>query len=321
MRDKELPGGITEEQRKFKRFDIYLVVEIKSIERPRQCSLGIIRNFSYDGFSFEFHAPDFTLQDNIEFTLRYPQGNLSVTFSGDLIWKEQGFTECLIGIKLRAMDQETKNRYIEIISASGNMPLDLESYERESAGVIDTSEEEKAAEEPVTMPQVTLNVATAQKVTDNKSGLHFLLAAITIVSLAVLSYIVATIPEKKSDHPIANVTKITESSAVEHVEESVAATDNKTYDYKSIYTIQTGSFTKLTRAHKQFDFVAEKLNEKELGFLRIEKIGNYYSVRLGKFDDFAAAKRFMRDIAPGISDAVIINANIENDRIIKFHES
>ena len=90
MVSQELPvevtdEQITEERRKFKRFDIYLVVEIKSIDRPRQSSLGIIRDFSYDGFSFEFHAPDFTLQDNIEFTLRYPQDNLSVTFFGDVI--------------------------------------------------------------------------------------------------------------------------------------------------------------------------------------------------------------------------------------------
>jgi len=320
MKDQELPVGIKHERRKFKRFNISLVLEIKSIEKPGECSLGIIRNFSYDGFCFEFHAPDFKQEENIKFTLRYPRGDLSVTFSGDVIWKEQGFTECLIGIKLKTMDQETKNRFIEIISASGNMPFDLESYEREPAGVIGNMEKEKSVEQPGAVPQTSLKVETSPKAKDNKSGLHFLLTAITIVSLAVLSYIVATIPEKKSEHPIVVVTQKTENNAVEQGKKINAANDNKRYDYKSIYTIQTGSFTELTRAYKQFGFVAKNLNKKELGFLRIEKIGNYYSVRLGKFDEYATAQRFMHDIAPGVSDVIILNVNIEDDRIIKFHE-
>lgn len=320
MKDQELPIGIKHERRKFKRFNISLVLEIKSIGKPGECSLGIIRNFSYDGFCFEFHAPDFKQNENIEFTLRYPQGNLSVTFSGDVIWKEQGYTECLIGIKLKAMAQETKNRFVEIISASGNMPFDLESYEREPAGVIGNMEQEKSVEQPGAVPQVKLDLESSQQVTDNKSGLHFLLTAITIVALAVLSYIVATIPEKKSEHPIVVVTQKTESNAVEQVKMINAVNVTKRYDYKSIYSIQTGSFTELTRASQQFGFVVEKLNKKELGFLRIEKIGNYYSVRLGKFDDYVAAKRFMHEIIPGIFDAIILNVNIEDDRIIKFHK-
>ncbi len=320
MKDQALPIGIKHERRKFKRFNISLVLEIKSIDKPGECSLGIIRNFSYDGFCFEFHAPDFKQNENIEFILRYPQGNLSVTFSGDVIWKEQGYTECLIGIKLKKMDQETKNRFVEIISASGNMPFDLESYEREPAGVIVNMEKEKSVEQPGAVPQVKLDLESSQQVTDNKSGLHFLLTAITIVALAVLSYIVATIPEKKSEHPIVVVTQKTESNAVEQVKIINAVNVTKRYDYKSIYSIQTGSFTELTRASQQFGFVVEKLNKKELGFLRIEKIGNYYSVRLGKFDDYAAAKRFMHEIIPGIFDAIILNVNIEDDRIIKFHK-
>lgn len=320
MNDQELPIGIKHERRKFRRFNISLVLEIKSIDKQGESSLGIIRNFSYDGFCFEFHAPDFKQEENIEFALRYPQGDLSVTFSGDVIWKEQGYTECLIGIKLKAIDQETKNRFIEIISASGNMPFDLETYEREPAGVIGSIEKEKSAEQPGAVPQATLNMETSQKVTGNKSGLHFLITAIAITVLAVLSYKVATIPEKKSEHPIVIVTKKTGNNSVEQVKKSNAANDNIRYDYKSIYSIQAGSFTELTRAYQQFGFVAKKLNKKELGFLRIEKIGSYYSVRLGKFDDYAAAKRFMRDSAPGISDAIILNVNIEDDRIIKFHE-
>jgi cell division protein FtsN len=57
-----------------------------------------------------------------------------------------------------------------------------------------------------------------------------------------------------------------------------------------IYTIQTGSFIKIERAQKQFDLIVKGLNEKELDYLRIEKIGKFYGVRLGKFISIAEAK-------------------------------
>ena len=50
-----------------------------------------------------------------------------------------------------------------------------------------------------------------------------------------------------------------------------------------IYTFQTGSFIHIEDAQKQFDHIAKLLNEDETDHLRIEKIGKFYSVRLGKF--------------------------------------
>jgi len=88
---------------------------------------------------------------------------------------------------------------------------------------------------------------------------------------------------------------------------------------QQIYTIQTGSFLKLEQAHKQFDSILQILNGKEFSFLRIEKIGKYYSVRLGRFNDYNAAEQFIIAIKPDLSKAVILEVYIKEERIVKFN--
>jgi len=88
---------------------------------------------------------------------------------------------------------------------------------------------------------------------------------------------------------------------------------------KTIYTIQTGSFLKMERAQKQFNSMLQKLNGKEINFLRIEKIGKYFSVRLGRFNDYYTAKQFVIAAKPNLSSAVILKAYIKEERIIRFN--
>jgi hypothetical protein len=60
------------------------------------------------------------------------------------------------------------------------------------------------------------------------------------------------------------------------------------------YTIQTGSFIDVERARKQFDSVMQGLFEKD--YLRIEMIGKFYSVRLGKFRKYAGAEKLLQNM-------------------------
>ena len=89
---------------------------------------------------------------------------------------------------------------------------------------------------------------------------------------------------------------------------------------RSVYTIQTGSFDSVAAAQKQFDSIVQGLNEKELDNLRIEKIGKFYSVRLGKFKDYTTAEKFIKAMKPRLSTAIILKAYIKNERIIKLYE-
>jgi hypothetical protein len=187
-------------------------------------------------------------------------------------------------------------------------------------------EEPVTEEQPVPEPRVRSALKTPQKETGKKPVLYFVVAAVVIAAIAVLSYIFVIEPETKPEYTKVAVTKKIEDNAVKiekptvkQVEKIKEATD-KRYDYTSIYTVQTGSFTESALAFQHYGFLAEKFNKKELAFLRIEQIGSHYTVRLGKFDDFKSAKRFLSHMAPGISDGIILKANIENERIKKIHE-
>jgi hypothetical protein len=83
------------------------------------------------------------------------------------------------------------------------------------------------------------------------------------------------------------------------------------------YTIQAGSFVTLERAGKHFESVMQGLVEKELDHFRIEKIGNFYSVRLGKFIKYADAEKYVQAIKPELSQAIILEAYIKDERIVK----
>jgi molecular chaperone DnaK (HSP70) len=65
------------------------------------------------------------------------------------------------------------------------------------------------------------------------------------------------------------------------------------YISQIIYTIQTGSFLEFERAQKQFDSILQKLSQRELEYLRIEKVDKYYCVRLAKFEGYTNAKKLL----------------------------
>ncbi len=92
------------------------------------------------------------------------------------------------------------------------------------------------------------------------------------------------------------------------------------YASRTIYTIQTGSIISITNAQKEFNSISRLLNKKELNFLRIEKIGNYHAVRLGKFEDYATAENLLKAIKSRLSTAIILKAYIKNGRIKMLYE-
>jgi len=96
--------------------------------------------------------------------------------------------------------------------------------------------------------------------------------------------------------------------------------DDAQYASQSIYTIQAGSFLTIERSQKQFDSIMKMLKAGELEYLRIEKVDKYYSVRLGKFEDYANTATFLETIKPRLSSAIIMKAYMKDDRIIRLHK-
>ncbi len=88
------------------------------------------------------------------------------------------------------------------------------------------------------------------------------------------------------------------------------------YSSQLVYTIQTASYTNIDDALNQYNFIQLKLDEEELYYLRIEKIGHYLSVRLGDFKDYNSAEKFFQKIRHYLPAAIILKAYIKNKRII-----
>ncbi|MBC8413349.1 tetratricopeptide repeat protein [bacterium] len=84
------------------------------------------------------------------------------------------------------------------------------------------------------------------------------------------------------------------------------------------HTIQIVSYVNEAPAKRHYDTVAAKLNPGELGYLRIEKIGDYYTLRLGKFGDYRGAAGFLESIRKEFPDAVLKKAYIKEDRIVRM---
>ena len=100
----------------------------------------------------------------------------------------------------------------------------------------------------------------------------------------------------------------------------VSFTPLTSFTAQIIYTIQTGSFDDVKPAQNQFDSIVQELNEKQLDYLRIEKIGNFYSVRLGKFEDNAAAEKFLGEVKPHLPTAIVRDAYFIEERIVKIYK-
>jgi len=89
---------------------------------------------------------------------------------------------------------------------------------------------------------------------------------------------------------------------------------------QSIFTIQAASFESAPDARKQFDLITAGLKKEALEYLRIEKIGRFYTVRIGKFNDRRKAEEFFLINKPGLPGAIIMRAYYKDERIKKLYE-
>lgn len=86
---------------------------------------------------------------------------------------------------------------------------------------------------------------------------------------------------------------------------------------QTVFTIQTGSYTYAANAQDQFLALINELDNEELSFLRIEKIGEFNAVRLGKFENQKIAEKFLTTVKPRILTAIILKAYIKEQRIVQ----
>jgi len=150
--------------------------------------------------------------------------------------------------------------------------------------------------------------------------LYIPIVTVMAVLSVIMSFVLFINTNIASQRPTHVVTKKGETDS-QKIEQYInkAITDNQNV-YHTIHTIQIGSFIKIERAQKQLDFIAQRLDEKKLDYLRIEKIGKFYSIRLGKFEDPFDAEKFLQSIKPHLPTAITMKANIKDERIIRLYK-
>lgn len=137
-----------QDQRAFKRFDIFSVVECKPLNQLNKSPFyGIMKNFSYGGFSMETQYDRLEPGQQLEFRLKDPHSELLVTEAGEIVWKDKASKfECRMGVKFSDADVENRIKMLEIASVSGGIPVDFFlSEETVENGVANATEEEADA--------------------------------------------------------------------------------------------------------------------------------------------------------------------------------
>jgi hypothetical protein len=85
----------------------------------------------------------------------------------------------------------------------------------------------------------------------------------------------------------------------------------------TVYTVQAGSYTYRSNAENKYNSLIHDMNDRDRDHLRIEKIGEYYAVRLGRFDHYIAAKKFLNGMNSELSSAIVLKAYIKHERIVE----
>ncbi len=107
---------MTNDRREFKRFETLLIVDIQSHSEPSSFFFGITKNLSFEGFIFESQNFNLKPGDILEFKLRHPKKDLSLTAVGEMIWGKETKYEYLAGVKFRRMNEELKSKISKLVS-------------------------------------------------------------------------------------------------------------------------------------------------------------------------------------------------------------
>jgi DNA-binding beta-propeller fold protein YncE len=101
---------------------------------------------------------------------------------------------------------------------------------------------------------------------------------------------------------------------------SISSSLSEAGDLPQFYTLQAGSYSVEAGARKAYQKLAADLEEAQRNYLRIEQIGSYYTVRVGKFEKRSGAKAFLGQTGEHLPGAVILQAFIKDERITRIYQ-
>jgi hypothetical protein len=104
-------------------------------------------------------------------------------------------------------------------------------------------------------------------------------------------------------------------AAVEDNNNGIEAKSHDMNDNNEVFTIQAASYTDRTSAEVHYNSLIQNMNETDLDNLRIEKVGKYYTIRLGSFKHYVTAMKFLSTMNSRLSSAIVLKAYIKKERI------
>jgi len=89
---------------------------------------------------------------------------------------------------------------------------------------------------------------------------------------------------------------------------------------KTVYSIQIARYRDVSEARTEFYRLTAALKKANLDYLRIERIGKFYSLRIGKFKDHAGAEKLLNTITSHLSSPRIMDVYFIEKRILTMYD-
>ena len=102
--------------RQFKRYDAIFIVEVKTVQKTNDYSIGRTSNLSQDGCCFESQGFNPMPSDILEFKFKHPHSGLSVSALGEIVWKREAWDNRKMGVKFSEIEQTSKDKLLELLS-------------------------------------------------------------------------------------------------------------------------------------------------------------------------------------------------------------
>lgn len=104
------------------RYDLNLIVEIKSHTGTENYHLGMTKNISAEGFTLE--SQNYNIQPGhiLKIDIKHPDNKLSISAIGKGVWVKVTEFECLTGIIFMGLDEHAKNRIAQLYSSAMPKP-------------------------------------------------------------------------------------------------------------------------------------------------------------------------------------------------------
>jgi outer membrane protein OmpA-like peptidoglycan-associated protein len=141
------------ERRQSERSDVFLIVEFRPLNKKTEFLQGVTENISHEGFNFDSQSHSFNTGEILEFKLKQPQGDLSVSFSGEIIWKREAWYKSVTGVKFKDVNIGIENKITELISFLNNRDAEPSATDSEGA-----QKEEQS-------PEKEMNIAQKEEMT------------------------------------------------------------------------------------------------------------------------------------------------------------